>query len=222
MRSSFRFLFGCALVVAAGALTFTATAAQANILITVDKSAQRMSVMVDGVQKYSWPVSTGRAGYATPGGKFTPFRLEADHFSKEFDDAPMPHSIFFTPKGHAIHGSLETKRLGRAVSHGCVRLSPANAATLFALVKEEGLNKTKVVIGGGAPAPLVAKRRAPAPDTELAATARDGVTAWGTDNRYYAPRVQPRYYDQEYPRQYDSRYPVRRDYRYDNGDGAWD
>ncbi|MGE0749555.1 MAG: L,D-transpeptidase [Variibacter sp.] len=213
MRFPGRHLFSCLLIAAA---TGAASTAQANILITVDKSAQRMSVAVDGVQKYSWPVSTGKSGYTTPSGKFTPFRMEVDHFSKEWDDAPMPHSIFFTPKGHAIHGSLETKRLGRAVSHGCVRLSPANAATLFALVKDEGLNKTKVVIEGGAPAPAVARRR-PLPEDEFAAAPRGGVVTWGDDNGYYAPRAQPRYYGGYggAPRSYDDRFYGGRAYRYD-------
>jgi hypothetical protein len=213
MRSFSRHFLRGAIALAAGVITFAS--AQANILITVDKSAQRMSVAVDGVQKYSWPVSTGRTGYTTPSGDFTPFRMEADHFSKEWDDAPMPHSIFFTKKGHAIHGSLETKRLGRAVSHGCVRLSPANAATLFALVKEEGLNKTKVVINGGAPAPAIAKR--PAPDADQLAR-RDGVEVWGGDNgyygrrdyyepprqRYYAPYTRPSYEPRGYYYPYDN------------------
>jgi 4-aminobutyrate aminotransferase-like enzyme len=63
-------------------------------------------------------------------------------------DAPMPHSIFFTKIGHAIHGSYDTKKLGMPASHGCVRISPAHAATLFALVKQDGLVKTKVVLTG--------------------------------------------------------------------------
>jgi hypothetical protein len=218
MRLFTRLLLRGTFALAAGAIAFAS--AQANILVTVDKTAQRMSVSVDGVQKYSWPVSTGKTGYTTPSGDFTPFRMEADHFSKEWDDAPMPHSIFFTKKGHAIHGSLETKRLGRAVSHGCVRLSPAHAATLFALVKEEGLNKTKVVINGGAPAPAIAKRRAPETD-QLAR--RDGVTTWGASNSdYYDPRIQRRYYDRDDPRY--SRYPAPRYYRYDRGyadDDGW-
>jgi len=132
-------------------------AARASVLITIDKSSQHMTVAVDGVNRYSWPVSTGRSGYATPSGNYTPFRMEEDHYSKEWDDAPMPHSIFFTPKGHAIHGSYEVKRLGTAVSHGCVRLEPKNAQTLFALVKAEGMGNTKVVLSGQAP-PLVARR----------------------------------------------------------------
>ena len=206
MRFPVRFLPLAAL--AASLTVFLSVTASASVLITVDKSAQRMSVAVDGVHKYSWPVSTGKAGYETPSGKFTPFRMEEDHFSKEWDDAPMPHSIFFTPKGHAIHGSLETKRLGRAVSHGCVRLSPANAATLFALVKEQGLNNTKVVIGGEAPAPAVAKRRPAQDEEQVAGAPRDGVTVWG-DSGSYAPRPRQRFYEPDdgaYARRYDAPY----------------
>ncbi|MFL5224169.1 MAG: L,D-transpeptidase [Microvirga sp.] len=67
----------------------------------------------------------------------------------EWDDAPMPHSIFFTPAGHAIHGSNATRRLGSPASHGCIRIAPAHAAKLFALVRAEGLSNTKVVVTGG-------------------------------------------------------------------------
>jgi L,D-transpeptidase catalytic domain len=144
---------------AAAVLCCVASAAQAGVLITINKASQQMSVAIDGVPRYTWPVSTGRSGYATPSGTFTPFRLEEDHYSKEWDEAPMPHSIFFTKVGHAIHGTYETKRLGAAVSHGCVRLAPQNAATLFALVKAEGLSNTRVVLTGQAP-PLVAGRPA--------------------------------------------------------------
>jgi lipoprotein-anchoring transpeptidase ErfK/SrfK len=81
--------------------------AHANVIITIDKTTQHMTVWVDGIEQYTWPVSTGRPGYATPSGTYTPFRMEPDHFSKESDNAPMPHSIFFTQIGHAIHGSYE-------------------------------------------------------------------------------------------------------------------
>ena len=122
--------------------------AQAEILITVDKSAQRMTVLRDGMVLYTWPVSTGRSGYATPSGSFAPFRMEADHYSKEWDQAPMPNSIFFTKVGHAIHGSYDTKKLSTPASHGCVRLSPVHAATLFAMVKQDGVTNTKIVLTG--------------------------------------------------------------------------
>jgi hypothetical protein len=123
--------------------------AHANVLVKVDQSAQHMTVSVDGEQRYSWPVATGRAGYATPNGSFRPNRMEAEHFSDEYESAPMPHSIFFDEHGHAIHGSSEN--LGRPASHGCVRLSPAHAAELFALIKQEGMAKTRVEIEGEPP-----------------------------------------------------------------------
>ena len=126
----FRVFFGALIAVS------TITVGQANVLVTIDKSSQQMTVAVDGKERWAWPVSTGRGGYATPSGSFTPFRLEKDHFSEEWDEAPMPHSIFFTTKGHAIHGTFDKRRLGSPASHGCVRLAPENAAKLFALVKD--------------------------------------------------------------------------------------
>ena len=118
-------LSGCLLMVLSGG----ADGALADVFISVDKDTQRMVVLVDGEQRHFWPVSTGLAQYDTPTGSFTPFRLAKDHFSKEWDDAPMPHSIFFTSRGHAIHGSDATRRLGSPASHGCIRLSRENAAS---------------------------------------------------------------------------------------------
>ncbi|MGC1551990.1 MAG: L,D-transpeptidase, partial [Bradyrhizobium sp.] len=129
-------------------MLFAAGAAQAKVSITVDKDAQMLTVAVDGVQRYQWPVSTGNPSHETPNGTFRAFRMEADHFSKEFDDAPMPHSIFFTKIGHAIHGTESERSLGTPVSHGCVRLSRAHAATLYALVEEQGVLNTTVTLTG--------------------------------------------------------------------------
>lgn len=126
-------------------------AAHADLLIKVDKSAQRMTVARNGQQLYVWPVSTGRHGYDTPSGAFKPFRMDIDHTSDEWDDAPMPYSIFFTKTGDAIHGTYEVRHLGRPVSHGCVRLSVKNAATLWSLVKREKMANTKVVLTGAIP-----------------------------------------------------------------------
>ena len=137
------------LVACAGLALFAATdAAQAKISITVDKSEQMMTVAVDGVERYHWPVSTGNPSHETPNGTFRTFRMEEDHFSKEFDDAPMPHSIFFTKIGHAIHGTESEGSLGSPVSHGCVRLSRDNASTLYALVEKDGVLNTTVTLTG--------------------------------------------------------------------------
>lgn len=158
------------LVSLAGLVLFGTGAAQANVSITVDKNAQQMTVAVDGVERYRWPVSTGIPSYETPNGSFRTFRMEEDHFSKEFDDAPMPHSIFFTKIGHAIHGTDSESRLGTPASHGCVRLSRANATTLYELVQKEGVLKTTVTLTGSS---QIALARNPRSRANTAVARRD-------------------------------------------------
>src|SRR5215468_9687385 len=146
-------------LVAFAGLALIATDAQAKVAITVDKDNQQMTVAIDGVERYRWPVSTGIPSYETPNGSFRTFRMELDHYSKEFDDAPMPHSIFFTKIGHAIHGTDSVSRLGTPASHGCVRLSRANAATLYALVQEQGVLNTTVTLTGSSQVALARNPR---------------------------------------------------------------
>jgi hypothetical protein len=119
-------------------------------------------------------VSTGQRGYDTPSGEFTPFRMERDHFSREWDDAPMPHSVFFTKQGHAIHGTEHTRNIGRPASHGCVRLPPENARVLFQMIKQEGMGNVRVVLFGatGPGSPGVARR--PSVDPRTGYAERDG------------------------------------------------
>ncbi|HKQ71285.1 MAG TPA: L,D-transpeptidase, partial [Polyangiaceae bacterium] len=116
------------LVVLLPALAFLCGAtgqARAAVLIVVDKPSQTMTVAVNGAVQYRWYVSTGATGFSTPAGSYTPFRMEQMHYSQEWDNAGMPHSIFFTSRGHAVHGSNHPG-LGTPVSHGCVRLSLTN------------------------------------------------------------------------------------------------
>jgi lipoprotein-anchoring transpeptidase ErfK/SrfK len=122
-----------------------------SILIAIDKATQKMSVFIDGTKKYAWRVSTGRPGYSTPSGTYTATSMNEVWYSKEWDNAPMPHAIFFMTDGHAVHGSYEVKSLGRPVSHGCVRIAPKNATTLYALVAKNGLKNTQVVLIGVTP-----------------------------------------------------------------------
>jgi lipoprotein-anchoring transpeptidase ErfK/SrfK len=121
-----------------------------EILVVVSKPAQTMTVTVHGHVRYRWRVSTGATHYSTPDGSYTPFRMELMHYSREWDNAGMPHAIFFTQRGHSIHGS-DHPGLGTNVSHGCVRLTLSNAATLYQLVNSVGLTKTKVVVSGRDP-----------------------------------------------------------------------
>jgi len=144
-----------------GAPAATPEKPKSTVLINIDKSSQEMTVFVDGVETYSWPVSTGRPEYATPSGNYKPTSMNEMWYSKQWDNSPMPHSIFFMKDGHAIHGTHEVKNLGKAASHGCVRLAPANASPLFMLVKETGMENVDVVLTGTTPGgeyPAVASR----------------------------------------------------------------
>ena len=135
-----RLAFAAAAVMAGLALA----PARAGVVVRIDKSSQRMAVSVDGMKRFSWPVSTGRRGYGTPSGVFQPTMMARRWYSRKYYNSPMPHSIFFH-RGFAIHGTYDLARLGGPASHGCVRLHPSNAATLFALVARQRGN-TRIVI----------------------------------------------------------------------------
>ena len=120
-----------------------ATPAAAETNITISKSHQLMQVDSD-YGSYQWRVSTARKGYYTPTGTFHPYSLQLMHYSKKYDNAPMPHSIFFSG-GYAIHATPHTGNLGRPASHGCVRLSPGNAATLYSIVKQDPNTTIRIV-----------------------------------------------------------------------------
>jgi lipoprotein-anchoring transpeptidase ErfK/SrfK len=168
---------------AAAASAKTTNPVGTSILIDIDKSTQQVTVSVDGVEKYRWPVSTGKRGYSTPSGTYTALSMNEIWYSKEWDNAPMPHAIFFMKDGHAIHGSYEVKHLGQPASHGCVRISPQNATTLFDLVKKVGLPNTQFVLSG----------ETPGGESKVAnaGKTRSVSRAW-PDNGYFADSAQPR------------------------------
>ena len=184
------------LVIIIAGLLRVGQVAHADLLIQIDKFTQRMIVIVDDEELYNWPVSTGRSGYDTPSGVFKPFRMEIDHHSEEWDNAPMPYSIFFTQTGNAIHGTYEVRHLGHPVSHGCVRLSVKNAAVLWKLLKQQKMANTTVVLTGVIPG------------QEASALTRSKPIPLNADDPRYADdppygarpaRYPPRYDDSEPP-----------------------
>jgi hypothetical protein len=202
-----------ALLIAAALAVTSAAPASANIVVTIDKTTQRMAVSVDGTERYVWPVSTGRAGYDTPNGTFKPNRMDADHLSQEWDNAPMPHTIFFDLHGHAVHGFFDVKHLGLPVSHGCVRLSPDHAATLFDLVKAEGMKDTTVIVSGqtpGAEGPAVARRNAPVQESvaepmQIAPSYGEQPPPYSGQQQQYYRQPAPYYVQQQQPQPYYAR-----------------
>ncbi len=116
-----------------------------QIVIRVDVSDQEMTVMRAGRRLFTWPVSTGGTGYVTPRGTYQPQWFSRNHRSRKYDNAPMPFAIFYDG-GYAIHATYSISRLGQPASHGCVRLHPDNAATLYELVWDLGKDDTYIVV----------------------------------------------------------------------------
>jgi hypothetical protein len=174
------------LFLAAVPLLWGATAAHATVHVAIDLTHQRMHV--DGDEgSYDWPISSARSGFSTPGGSYAPTHLELMHYSRKYHMSPMPHAIFFRG-GYAIHGTYSTGSLGRPASHGCVRLSPGNATTLYAMVRHEG---ARISISGAPPASApfaVARHRSRGYEEESARYAdSDGFEAPRRVRRYAAP-----------------------------------
>jgi hypothetical protein len=145
------------------ALLSVGAPALAAMRISIDLSAQRLTAVRAGGETTVWKISSGRPGYETPTGHYSVMRMEADHHSDEYDQAPMPYAIFFSPRGLAIHGSFE-RGLGSPRSHGCVRLSVGNAQKLFEWVEQQG-GATIEIVGG-------TRAASRAPSTERAAFER--------------------------------------------------
>ncbi|MEU0789592.1 L,D-transpeptidase [Amycolatopsis sp. NPDC005961] len=103
-----------------------AAAAASGTAACVDISAHKAWILQGGKVVYgSVPMLPGRKGYATPTGTFHVLSKEKVHLSKEFDNAPMPNSVFFYP-GDAFHtGSLSV------YSHGCIHLSAGASLKFF-------------------------------------------------------------------------------------------
>jgi len=118
-----------------------------EIVAYVSISKQTLTVTVDNMSVYVWPISTARRGYVTPKGTFNVQSMHKTTYSRLFNNAPMPFTIFYD--GHyGIHGTTDVKKLGRPASAGCVRLHPENARFLFELVQKRGPKSLAVVVEG--------------------------------------------------------------------------
>jgi lipoprotein-anchoring transpeptidase ErfK/SrfK len=185
-----------------------------TLLVAIDLTNQKLSVTENGVAKYKWSISSGRTGYITPKGTFRPVWMSKMWYSRKYDYAPMPHAIFFHG-GTAIHGTDSVYALGRPASHGCVRLSPGNAATLYKMVTKHGKQATRITVFG------TPKQSAPVASNDRGdnrrvppRTRRYQDEPWWNDDDGPPPvptrRVYSDRYDDRYYRGYD--YPRRRRY----------
>lgn len=145
-----------------------------SLRVSINLSSQTMTVRANGQTKHVWKVSSGRKGYHTPTGTYRPQWMTRMHYSKKYDNAPMPHSVFFHG-GYAIHATYATRALGRPASHGCIRLSPSNAKKFYRLVSKHGKARTRISITGSTPKSYYAKKRK---KTKRKTYAASGSNSW--------------------------------------------
>lgn len=175
-----------------------------TLFARINLTTQTMVVQAGGKTIHTWKVSTGAPGYSTPPGSFKPTWMAQMWRSRQYDDAPMPYSVFFNG-GIAVHGTMNPGSLGSARSHGCVRLATSNAATFFKLVNRHGMAQTRIIVHGRQPygnSQLVAARASNRQVTTAnawvytngnSATPRSARPSTGLYNSYVAPpKAQPR------------------------------
>ena len=110
------------------------------VMILVSLPQQVMNVYRNGVLVARSSISSGMPGHSTPTGVFTILQKSAEHYSKTYDNAPMPYMQRLTWDGVAFHSGFLP---GRAASHGCIRLPYEFSRKLFDLTNQGGT----VVIG---------------------------------------------------------------------------
>jgi hypothetical protein len=120
------------------------------VVVLVSVPQQTMQIYRNGILIGRSSVSTGSKGNATPGGVFTILEKKQEHYSKKYDNAPMPYMQRLTWTGIAMHsGNLP----GYPASHGCVRLPYDFSQLLFATTSKGG---TVIVGDGKSPVPQLA------------------------------------------------------------------
>lgn len=102
------------------------------MLLVVNLSTQRALLFRNGVPIAASSVSTGRPGYETPTGVFTILQKRVEHYSRTYDNAPMPYMQRLTWKGVALHAGYLP---GRPASHGCIRLPAGFARLLYGVTR---------------------------------------------------------------------------------------
>src|SRR4051812_612002 len=119
-------------------------------MVLVSVPEQTMHVYRNGIRIGRSSISTGSKGNATPGGVFSILEKKQEHYSKKYDNAPMPNMQRLTWTGIAMHsGNLP----GYPASHGCIRMPFDFSQLLF---RETSKGGTVVVGDGKTPVPHLA------------------------------------------------------------------
>ena len=160
-----RRVLAAALIPAAAAVTVAAaryeapesapaTARRASLRLHADISQRQLHLYSNGELVRSYPVAVGTAADPTPRGTFSirklvwnPAWVPPDEKWAKNKTAKAPGEkgnpmkvvkIFFREPDYYIHGTGEVSSLGKAASHGCLRMAPSQAAEVGQYLMDHG------------------------------------------------------------------------------------
>jgi hypothetical protein len=139
MLGSLAMVMGAGMVVEAQ----TATPVGPKRVIVVSIEDRKLALMENGQVKKVYSVSVGKPSTPSPVGSFTIDRRVANptyhHAGKTV--APGPGNpvgtrwMGLSVHGYGIHGTNEPKSIGKASSHGCIRMGKADLEEFYGLVQ---------------------------------------------------------------------------------------
>jgi len=140
---------GTAMVVAAQALAQSTakqdeSAKTPKRVIVVSLEDRKLALVEDGQVKKIYTVAVGKPSTPSPVGTFTIERRVANPTYRHNGKTVLPGPgnpvgtrwMGLSKHGYGIHGTNEPKSIGKAASHGCIRMAQADLEEFYELVAE--------------------------------------------------------------------------------------
>ena len=128
-----------AIVAPPGAATPSAIPAGTTRQIVISLEDRKLALVENGQVVKVYPVAVGKPSSPSPVGTFTIARRVANptyhHDGKTVPPGPRnpvgTRWMGLSIKGYGIHGTNEPKSIGKAASHGCIRMAKADLEDLY-------------------------------------------------------------------------------------------
>ena len=124
------------------AASATETSAQVNRTIVVSLEDRKLAVVEDGQVKKVYTVAIGKPSTPSPVGTFTIQRRVKNpvyqHDGKTVQPGPAnpvgTRWMGLSIKGYGIHGTNQPNSIGKAASHGCIRMGKKDLEEMYEMV----------------------------------------------------------------------------------------
>jgi len=170
---------GLAVIFAATAFAQQAAAVR-EVLVSIPD--RQLAVLENGRVLRTFPVSVGASSSPSPTGDFqiinrvlNPTYYHPGTVIPPGDDNPIgPRWLGINKKGFGIHGTNEPRSIGKAASHGCIRMRNADIRQFFTMVRAGDLVRIR-----GERDAEVAQIFGGAADTDAVAEVQPGAQSGG-------------------------------------------